>query len=275
MKKLLALCLSGLLLTGCGGIHGPTKVEHEFELELAEENALILSDGTAVDRWQPSYVTYNYYKLKDGTELLRENLPCDPEKVYVSGRESFDNLPENTAKAISAYYEDLGLLYDLETEVEGAYQAYLSCREEGEKFFSRVLGQSTNLCASNETVVYLETSVKLPLDRRNGRYVTEYDVGAAFDRETGEVIPVWDLFTLPEEDVKALIVEEFAPRSEAERAEMLEKLTADYLVFQPDSLNVFFPQGVISTQAHSSGVGIEYSELTGVLHDWAVPDPMK
>ena len=270
MKKLLALCLSGLLLTGCGGIHGPVKEEWEWKLK--EEDALILSDGTAVDRWQKGYSGYDFYKLKDGTELLREEHPSGPENVYVGGRESFTSLPEHTAKAISAYYDDMGLLYDLETEVEGAYQEYLTCQTEGEEFFSYYLGQSTSLCASNERVVYFLTSVTLPL---GGQYGMNYQVGAAFDRESGEVIPMWDLFALPEEDVKALIVEEFAPRSEAERAEMLEKLTAEYLVFQPDSLNVFFPQGVISTQAHSSGVGIEYSELTGVLHDWAVPDPMK
>lgn len=270
MKKLLALCLSGLLLTGCGGIHGPVKEEWEWKLK--EEDALILSDGTAVDRWQKGYSGYDFYKLKDGTELLREEHPSGPENVYVGGRESFTSLPEHTAKAISAYYDDMGLLYDLETEVEGAYQEYLTCQTEGEEFFSYYLGQSTSLCASNERVVYFLTSVTLPL---GGQCGMNYQVGAAFDRETGKVIPVWDLFTLPEEDVKALIVEEFAPRSEAERAEMLEKLTAEYLVFQPDSLNVFFPQGVISTQAHSSGVGIEYSELTGVLHDWVVPDPMK
>lgn len=270
MKKLLALCLSGLLLTGCGGIHGPVKEEWEWKLE--EEDALILSDGTAVDRWQKGYSGYDFYKLKDGTELLREEHPSGPENVYVGGRESFTSLPEHTAKAISAYYDDMGLLYDLETEVEGAYQEYLTCQTEGEEFFSYYLGQSTSLCASNERVVYFLTSVTLPL---GGQYGMNYQVGAAFDRETGTVIPVWDLFTLPEEDVKALIVEEFAPRSEAERAEMLEKLTAEYLVFQPDSLNVSFPYGVLATELYTSVVGIDYGELTGVLHDWAVPDPMK
>lgn len=270
MKKLLALCLSGLLLTGCGGIHGPVKEEWEWKLK--EEDALILSDGTAVDRWQKGYSGYDFYKLKDGTELLREEHPSGPENVYVGGRESFTSLPEHTAKAISAYYDDMGLLYDLETEVEGAYQEYLTCQTEGEEFFSYYLGQSTSLCASNERVVYFLTSVTLPL---GGQYGMNYQVGAAFDRETGEVIPVWDLFALPEEDVKALIVEEFAPRSEAERAEMLEKLTAEYLVFQPDSLNVSFPYGVLATELYTSVVGIDYGELTGVLHDWAVPDPMK
>lgn len=270
MKKLLALCLSGLLLTGCGGIHGPVKEEWEWKLK--EEDALILSDGTAVDRWQKGYSGYDFYKLKDGTELLREEHPSGPENVYVGGRESFTSLPEHTAKAISAYYDDMGLLYDLETEVEGAYQEYLTCQTEGEEFFSYYLGQSTSLCASNERVVYFLTSVTLPL---GGQYGMNYQVGAAFDRETGKVIPVWDLFTLPEEDVKALIVEEFAPRSEAERAEMLEKLTAEYLVFQPDSLNVSFPYGVLATELYTSVVGIDYGELTGVLHDWAVPDPMK
>ena len=270
MKKLLALCLSGLLLTGCGGIHGPVKEEWEWKLK--EEDALILSDGTAVDRWQKGYSGYDFYKLKDGTELLREEHPSGPENVYVGGRESFTSLPEHTAKAISAYYDDMGLLYDLETEVEGAYQEYLTCQTEGEEFFSYYLGQSTSLCASNERVVYFLTSVTLPL---GGQCGMNYQVGAAFDRETGEVIPVWDLFALPEEDVKALIVEEFAPRSEAERAEMLEKLTAEYLVFQPDSLNVSFPYGVLATELYTSVVGIDYGELTGVLHDWAVPDPMK
>lgn len=270
MKKLLALCLSGLLLTGCGGIHGPVKEEWEWKLK--EEDALILSDGTAVDRWQKGYSGYDFYKLKDGTELLREEHPSGPENVYVGGRESFTSLPEHTAKAISAYYDDMGLLYDLETEVEGAYQEYLTCQTEGEEFFSYYLGQSTSLCASNERVVYFLTSVTLPL---GGQCGMNYQVGAAFDRETGKVIPVWDLFTLPEEDVKALIVEEFAPRSEAERAEMLEKLTAEYLVFQPDSLNVSFPYGVLATELYTSVVGIDYGELTGVLHDWAVPDPMK
>ena len=270
MKKLQALCLSGLLLTGCGGIHGPVKEEWEWKLK--EEDALILSDGTAVDRWQKGYSGYDFYKLKDGTELLREEHPSGPENVYVGGRESFTSLPEHTAKAISAYYDDMGLLYDLETEVEGAYQEYLTCQTEGEEFFSYYLGQSTSLCASNERVVYFLTSVTLPL---GGQYGMNYQVGAAFDRETGKVIPVWDLFALPEEDVKALIVEEFAPRSEAERAEMLEKLTAEYLVFQPDSLNVSFPYGVLATELYTSVVGIDYGELTGVLHDWAVPDPMK
>ena len=270
MKKLLALCLSGLLLTGCGGIHGPVKEEWEWKLK--EEDALILSDGTAVDRWQKGYSGYDFYKLKDGTELLREEHPSGPENVYVGGRESFTSLPEHTAKAISAYYDDMGLLYDLETEVEGAYQEYLTCQTEGEEFFSYYLGQSTSLCASNERVVYFLTSVTLPL---GGQYGMNYQVGAAFDRESGEVIPMWDLFALPEEDVMALIVEEFAPRSEAERAEMLEKLTAEYLVFQPDSLNVSFPYGVLATELYTSVVGIDYGELTGVLHDWAVPAPMK
>ena len=143
MKKLLALCLSGLLLTGCGGIHGPVKEEWEWKLK--EEDALILSDGTAVDRWQKGYSGYDFYKLKDGTELLREEHPSGPENVYVGGRESFTSLPEHTAKAISAYYDDMGLLYDLETEVEGAYQEYLTCQTEGEEFFSYYLGQSTSL----------------------------------------------------------------------------------------------------------------------------------
>ena len=247
-------------------------MKEEWEWKLKEEDALILSDGTAVDRWQKGYSGYDFYKLKDGTELLREEHPSGPENVYVGGRESFTSLPEHTAKAISAYYDDMGLLYDLETEVEGAYQEYLTCQTEGEEFFSYYLGQSTSLCASNERVVYFLTSVTLPL---GGQCGMNYQVGAAFDRETGKVIPVWDLFTLPEEDVKALIVEEFAPRSEAERAEMLEKLTAEYLVFQPDSLNVSFPYGVLATELYTSVVGIDYGELTGVLHDWAVPDPMK
>lgn len=272
MKKRIfsIVLLAALALTGCGALGKPENIESKWTLTQA--GAITLSDGTTLDLWNQSFFSRNYYKLADETEILVEEMPSGPENVYVGGRESFHDLPETARTAISAHYEARGVLYDLTAEAEKAYGAYLDCRAEGKDFSAFLVGQSTSLCASNEHVVYFLTSLTLPLDVQ---YCTEDQTGDAFDRATGEVIPTWELFAVSEDEAKAFIVEQFLPQSDAERKEMQEKLLPEYLVFQPEHLSVFFPLGVISTQEYSAGTGIDYAELAGVLHSWAVPGAMK
>ena len=273
MKKnsLLALIVIGAvcITTGCGVLGKPEAIEDEWKI--AEEKALTLADGTALNLWQRRFSTHNSYRLADGTEILTEEVPFGPENVHTGGRESFQNLPEETRKAISAYYEEQGFLYDRQDAAQKAYERYLQRKAEGEPFYGYYVGQSTSLCASNERVVYFLTSVTEPLDVQQ---VAEHQVGAAFDRATGEVISPWDLFTVSEEEAKAFIVEQFSEEDGAVRQEMQEKLLAEYLVFQPDALSVFFPLGVISSFEYSSGTGIRYEDMEGILQPWAVPDPM-
>lgn len=270
-KRMFALLLLFVLvLTGCGVLGKPEPVESEWKLTQAD--ALTLAGGTTLDLWQQDLFSRNSYRLKDGTEILKEELPSGPENVYVAGRESIHDLPEAAQAAISAYYEERGLLYDLTAEAEKAYNAYLACERSERDFSARLVEQSTSLSASNDDVVYFLTSMTLPLNDQMGM---SYQLGDAFDRATGEFIPMWELFAVSKEEVRAAIARSFWPEDGAEQREVEEKLLAEFLVFQPDSLNVQFPPGVLSTQTYSTIAGIDYEDLVGILHDWAVPDPMK
>ena len=85
------------------------------------KDAYILEDGTKLDIWDHSDST-NYY-LKDGTELLVEQTPCGPDNSYVVGVYSLDTMPEEAQEKVLTYYEEQGLIYDVEAELECAYKA--------------------------------------------------------------------------------------------------------------------------------------------------------
>ena len=129
------------------------------QVRLAE--TITLSDGTEVEIWQGS--RDNRYKLADGTELLWEQHPVGPDRVYAAGQESLDDLSPAAQEAVRAYYDAQGLLYRTYDELENAYAAYLeSGRDPG--FDSYLVGQETTPCASSDRVIYFLTSVTLPIN---------------------------------------------------------------------------------------------------------------
>lgn len=81
------------------------------------QDAVTLSDGTVLDAWKTSMFGTTY-RLRDGTELLREDAPSGPENHYVADLESFDDLSEAAKPAVRQYYEEQGALYDLQAELE-------------------------------------------------------------------------------------------------------------------------------------------------------------
>ena len=89
------------------------------------------------------------------------------------------DLSEKAKTAISTYYREQGLLYDVPELLETAYQDYL---REGDAFDSYHAGQSISQSAVTERVAYFTTAVTLPLDSQE---ITEVRLSAAFDRETG------------------------------------------------------------------------------------------
>lgn len=233
---------------------------------LTEETAT-LSDGTTLAIWRESR-RRSMYLLPDGTELLRRNEPFGPDNVYVGGIESFDDLAETAKPKVLQFYEDQGLLYDLQEQLETAYQAYCN-REAEQPFYATWVMQDIVPTASNDRVMYFLTTVTLPLG--NG---TAYEVqrGAAFDRTTGENIPVWDLFSCSPEEAKEGILDSAQVKDPVLRQEMLRAFVPDSLVFYPDNLGINFPQGTLPSQELSYSLGVDYDEkLTAILRDWAVP----
>ena len=240
------------------------------QVRLAE--TITLSDGTEVEIWQGS--RDNRYKLSNGTELLWEQHPVGPDRVHVAGQESLDDLSPAAQEAVRAYYDAQGLLYRTYDELENAYAAYLeSGRDPG--FDSYLVGQETTPCASSDRVIYFLTSVTLPI---NGSVATEVRLGAAFDRETGEHLSPWDLFTCSEEEARQTLLDLAQPSdgTDSLRAEMEAALTPESLIFFPDHLELAFPEGTLPSQSRAFLAALDYeSDLGAILQDWAIPREME
>ncbi len=237
------------------------------ERGLKEKNVMTFSDGERVSMWKRDYSRDNVYKLSDETTLLTIQDTSGPGNAYVVGKESYDDLSETAQKAVSAYYEEQGLLYDIQAELEKAYAEYLACKESGTEYHARLISQDITPTASNDKIMCFLTSVYLPVDEQT---VQELRFAAVFDRETGEVLSIWDLFTLPEAEARQWLLDAFDVEA-ALRAEMEAALKPEYISLSPENLFVTFPQGSLPSQQYSYGFGFEYKKLKEVLQPWAIP----
>ena len=237
---------------------------------ILKRNARTLRDGTAVDVMENgSHGDNRTYRLPDGTELLRVTDSGGPENHYVMGQESLHDLSEAAQRKIQAYYDAQEPLYDEEEELEKSYAAYLRL---GEEFSCDWIQRDVSPCASSERVLYFQTSLTLPLEY-GGRISYEVRLGAAFHRETGEKIDNWDLFAVPEEEVRRRFpalcgwVEE----PELQRA-MSGALDPDWFVFFPEHVSVTFPPGSLPGEENGYGISLNYKDAPeGFFQPWAIP----
>jgi len=252
-----------ILLAGCSD-NTPQQGVETWVLE--QEKVITFSDGESLDLWR-NQIGDACYKLSDGTELLTIRTPIGPDNVYVAGVESLEDLTEPAQNSIREFYEEQGLLYDTHAELEKAYEEYLR-RENGEVYPERYISQDIVPVASNDKIMCFLTTVILPVE---GQIAQEIRLGATFDRETGEVMSNWNLFTLPEEEARQWLLEAFNVDSSLRR-EMEAALKPEYIVLFPESLEVTFPRGTLPSQDYSYSVGLDYEELRKVLQPWAIPD---
>lgn len=261
-----ALVLSLLFLSGC--YRGP--VQEEETLYLIQENAASLPGGESADLWQDEHNTYDSYRLSDGTSLLTVYKTVGPDNYYVAGTVSFNDLNESARKAIDGYYEEQGLLYDTETELQKAYEDYLSCRQNGTVYQERHVRQEITPSAANDTMVCFITIAAIPV---SGQESEEIRLGAVFNRETGAVYSNWDLFSLPEEEARQWLLDASDAVSLELRGEMEAALRPEYILLFPTHLEITYPRGTLPSQEYSTGIGLNYDDrLLSVLEPWAVPD---
>lgn len=239
------------------------------EQGLEKKNVITFSDGKSADLWRTVYGGSNIYKLSDGTTLLTIEDPAGPDNVYIAGRaESFDDLSESAQQAVSAFFEEQGLLYDTQAELENAYAEYLTCIGSGTEYHDRYITQIITPTASNDHMMYFLTSVTLPV---NGQTSQEIRLGTAFDRKTGKALSNWDLFTLPEAEARQWLLDAFHVDS-ALRTEMEAALKPENMILFPENLEVTFPQGSLPSQKYRYDISLTYHELKAVLQPWVIPD---
>ena len=166
------------------------------------------------------------------------------------------------------FYAGQGLLYDAEEYLQRAYKEYLA-GEKPEEFSAYYIEQQISPTASNERLMYVLTSLYLPIDHNTGQ---ERQIGAAFDRETGEVIDNWELFSCPPEEATEKLLDIAGVTDPVLRKEMTEALRPEYMVFFQSSLQIGFPQGSLPSQETAYLISPDYDgKLAEILHEWAIP----
>ena len=222
---------------------------------LVQDN-VTLSGGTPLDAWKTSLFGTTY-RLPDGTELLREDAPSGPENHCVAGVESFDDISEAAKSAVRQYYEEQGALYDLPSELEKAWAEY---REDPEGFSTHYVSQNTSPAGSSQRIMYFNTNVTLPV---RGDICQDYSLCAAFDRSTGENIPLTSLFTCPENQIAQNLLDlaekaSSGPSEPEVKREMLKAFRMEYLTLWNDYIMLAFPTGTLPSQEYISLVSVDY-----------------
>ena len=145
-SKLLILPTTLFLLTATAC---SPKAPIENPWTITQEKAVVFSDGQYADLWEPESGIWEEYRLPDGTVILQVQEPAGPDNSITAGVESLKDLKEPARQTILDYYEKQGILYDLQAELQKAYEAYGKSKEAGEKFQAFTLNQTispTCLC---------------------------------------------------------------------------------------------------------------------------------
>lgn len=232
-----------------------------------EPDAAVLRDGTPLDvfRWTSG----TSYRLKDGTDLLYVRDPAGPENSIVAGQKSCNDLSETARKKVSSYFQERGLLYDVEEELEKSYANY---RDRSPNKPVPSVGQDITAQASSDRVIYFLTAVDTPIHGDGTATMEQLRLSDAFDQETGERIDGWDLFTCSPEEAKRAMLDLAQITEQPLRSEMEAALQPEYIVFFPGSIEAWFPKGSLPSQDTSFGFGLDYDDgLRAILQPWAVP----
>lgn len=253
------------LVTGSGEEIKAQEAEAVYLTGFLRPDTITLADGTELGVWQYEHATA--YAAEDGTELLKVAEPVGPDYTFSSGL-SLSGLGETAQENIAAWFEARGVLYDEQAELERAYAAWLEAGDASD-FQTWGLSQRIVPTALSEGVAYFLTTVERPV----GNFVMEQQrIGSAFDRETGEYIEAWELFTCPPEEAVRRILDLSKLTEPEQRAEMEAAFEPECLTFFEDRLEVSFDRGVMPSCETGFTLVLDLDEdVLPLLQPWAVP----
>ena len=259
-QRALSLALCALaLLTGCQS----DAVQEEI-WELEEKSVAAFPDGETADRWRGYQdglrEPWVLYELSDGTVLLTEDDPAGPE-----GDAAYAALSEEVQAAVSAWCEGEGRRYDLAALLGSCYARWQELGPEA--FEPGRVTQTTSAAAAAEGVVYLVTTVDLAVDPAAGETV---HYGAFFDRETGQRLELWSLFTVPEEEARMALASAAGDDPDVCRR-LADVIDPGRVLFFAEHLEVEYPAGTFEELDTPYTLAVDYAALADVLAPRALP----
>lgn len=224
-----------------------------------------LADGTKVDL--TIGLNEHTYSIPNVTELLQIRDPIGPENVQIVGQESLRDLTEEAREEITAYYDAQGLFYDEFQTLEDAYEAFCTW----DKFYAFYLSQEMTPIASSDDVMYILTDFMWD---RGMEGSDELRFCAAFDKKTGEEIPMTDIFTCKPEEIFTKMIEICDLGKDAPIDEMKAAFKPEYMVIFPENMEIIFPEEALPEYGLNFGMGIDLDNeaLLELIHPWAVPN---
>ena len=231
-------------------------------------NVMQLRDGTPIDLWE--YSGWKSYCLEDGTELLMEEKNGSPEE-YSRWNELlyYEDFPEAAQQGIIDYYAEMGLRYDVQELLEDAWLMYGFA----ESYNTRLVGQHVGIEAWNDNIICCQMSLNIPQEKTNG-YADYFGEGAVFDRQTGEHISNYELFTLTPEELEDYLLDQLDHDGTLDRENIYLNLKPEQIVLNRDgSIEFFLVDRTDNGVGGMLQLGLSPEQAREILKPWAVIEP--
>lgn len=197
-------------------------------------NVMQLSDGTPIDVWEHN--GWREYCLEDGIVLLVED---DIGKLENSsgwnGLLNSGDFPEEAQQGIMDYYAEMGQRYDIPALLENAYLVYGF----SEEFNNAYVSQHSSIEDWNDQIICCKMQMILPQKNSNGGADSFYE-GAVFDRQTGEHISNYDLFTISPEELEVYLLDQLDQDGTLNRENIALNLKPEQIVLCQDGDIAFY-----------------------------------
>lgn len=232
---------------------------------ILHRNAMQLSDGTPIDIWERS--GSREYCLEDGTVLLVED---SFEKLEDSnGWQELQNsgdFPEAAQQGILGYYSEMGLRYDVPALLENAYLVY----DFSEEFDNAYVSQHSSIEDWNDHIICSKTQLILPQENSNGGSESFYE-GAVFDRETGEHISNYDLFTITPEELEGYLLDQLDQDGTLDRENIALNLKPEQIVLCQDGDIAFYLVDKVENGVRGMlQIDLPEKQAKEILKSWAL-----
>lgn len=231
------------------------------------ERAMALEDGTRIDVVEKMFGSRDYC-LEDGTVLLHERDRVGPENMGGAAF-SFDDLNGQVQEKVLAYYDGKMPYYQVEELLERAYDKWYILNNNREEFTGDTVSCDIYPSAANEKLVFYGSEIWVP--GKSGNQILRE--GAVFDRETGEWISGYDLFTCDVQEVLDVLFETLKIEDAVLQREIREAMAPEKIVFHSEGLDLCFTEEELPEYGSAFEMGLPYEDGIGhLMHQWAVPD---
>jgi len=238
--------------------------------EVVIRDAYMLSDGTALTRRDTIFDRFSY-ELPDGTELLWGEVPNPATGLSGGSLEDRTDLSEEAREAIAAYLGENGTSYDLDKSLENAYADYLNAEDTGRDFRSNIMLQENTLFEGNGSYATCSIKLSTPAEQYYTGVAVEDECFVIFDAQTGEVVPLWDLFSVSEQQARIVLGEHcVADNVSTTASEYASAIEPEHVCWSPQGLDIYFPPGSLQEYEHTLIVNIDAAEIESYLSEKAL-----